>query len=164
MKKMRIYLILISFIVTTATLTLGFYAHQHYLVIQPIEKVLDTMGGIESYEINVTRKSKNIIVTMKSEQFMEDYNAIHTALNEHLSNQAFVITLKDNRDELLTTYLNDISFQLFEAIETKQYTLLQALNQDKNTTFVMKVEIDEKFIYLNLKNGDNYLYELIPRV
>jgi len=163
MKKIKLSYLLLSFITTLSILFIGFYSYQYVYFTKPLNEYINQNLDISSEDVIIDHKEKNITISLKTNSLKKHYNDIQNVIDRYYNSDQYKIIIKDNRNQQLETTYNKISFDLYEAIETKQYTKFDDIIDNASIPNSINIEMDEKYIYLNIKNGEHYLYELLPR-
>ena len=163
MKKIKFLYLILSFIITFSLLSIGYYSYQYFYLTKPLNEYVNNNLDISSEDVIIDRKNKDIIISLNTNSLKKHYTNIDNIIDKYYNSNQYNIIFKDNRNEQLETNYNKISFDLYEAIETKQYTMFDDIIDKATIPNSINIEMDENYIYLNIKNGEHYLYELLPR-
>ncbi|OEF95990.1 hypothetical protein [Desulfuribacillus alkaliarsenatis] len=163
MNSIKIPYIALSFFFSLLLLISSFFAYNQYFVIQPLHNLISEIEGVSDTEITSTLNKREIIIYLETDNLMGSYHEIINAVNEVVDSDIYTIEIKDDRNQLIIDKYNNLSFYVFEAIENNQYSAFNNIMDSVSKPYDLRIEMDENIIYVNLKNGEHYLYKLIPR-
>jgi hypothetical protein len=97
----------------------------------------------------------------------EVYSQILDTIERQFKEKSFTLKIVNNPGKTIESLYNDqIQFIIYEAIQTGEYTQMKTrldkINID-NVTDEIKVFIDNKNLYLQIKNDKYSLYDVIKR-
>lgn len=162
-KNLQIGLILVAFLATVAILFSGRALATKFQVDQPLAKELKQIKAVEQFKL--TNEANGISVYLKVKQvknLQEVLDEVKQKVERYEHKTVSDIKLACNPDQTLKDIQYQLIFYLEEATVSGRYTqLLKALDTFDGVT--AKVYLTNEYIYLQLDNGANYLYQAIPR-
>ncbi|SHH12487.1 hypothetical protein SAMN02745221_01736 [Thermosyntropha lipolytica DSM 11003] len=168
MKKgeIRIFIVIISLVLSLAALITGFNLYTTYGVKTPVIKELEKWPEVEQVKIKKYRPYQVMVKLKEVENLMAVYRAVTAQLDDKLGSGKYVLLIEDNRDFGLENAYYRLGPAVYEAVEKGNYTWLESyiaksLN-DKDLSY--KMFVDENYLYLQIKGEKgHYLYAVIRR-
>ena len=161
--KTSYLVIILSFAGTLLLLFGSFNSYQYFGFKKPLtEAIIDDLN-INEHNIIIDKKQKTIDIAYKTDNLMDDFQKIQTIIDQYDQADSYSIHFIDQPDEQINQTYKELSFSLYEILETKRYREFDNLQSNIEKPQSLYIEMDDNFIYLNLKNGEHYLYEIIPR-
>lgn len=161
--EIRIIYVIISIFVALGLLLGGFYLYQKYMVENPLMEKLSAINEVQKVEIDKTDKVYTIHLHLaRVDNIQESYANIESVANTRLKEGSYKIEIEDKRSPQLANLFNEIQPALYQGLAQKQYLWLdeqmQVFSRDKNIE--ARLFVDEKRLYLQMKDGDSYLYNI----
>lgn len=137
-------------------------------VTRPVEEQLSSSKVVESYEI--TRDDaghrKLDLRLAWTPDFKDEYEAIEAKVASARRAGDLGLEIVDKRDAVLEKAYYEMHFALYEAAATGAFTAAARRVDEVAAARGLDdavVEIGQDRIYVALRHGDRYLYEIIPR-
>lgn len=130
--------------------------------------VLQQKEYISNVDIERDGDDTIIHVTLRDvDNLKEVYSQILDTIERQFKEKSFTLKIVNNPGKTIESLYNDqIQFIIYEAIQTGEYTQMKTrldkINID-NVTDEIKVFIDNKNLYLQIKNDKYSLYDVIKR-
>ena len=130
--------------------------------------VLQQKEYISNVDIERDGDDTIIHVTLRDvDNLKEVYSQILDTIERQFKEKSFTLKIVNNPGKTIEILYNDqIQFIIYEAIQTGEYTQMKTrldkINID-NVTDEIKVFIDNKNLYLQIKNDKYSLYDVIKR-
>lgn len=158
------YVVIIASFVGTFLLLFGaFHSYQYFGFTKPLKQAIIDDLSLDEHNIIIDKKAKMIDIEYKTDNLKDDFQKVQTTVGQYNQAADYSIRFIDQRDDQINQAYEELSFYLYEILETKHYREFDNLQSQLASPQSLQIEMDEKFIYLNLKNGEHYLYEIIPR-
>ncbi len=165
-KGFRWEFVALSAVLTLVILSLGYTLYDKVGVKDPLERVLMSDNAVK----NVTaKKDKGVTVLEIEFDQVQDFSASYAAVDKTVRQRLgenYRIVVKDGRNERLEDLYLSIHYYLEEAsvrgnfgdmIESCQAKLLEKGLPN------FKIVLDEKHIYVQMTDGEGYLYAVLSR-
>ncbi len=158
-------------VIATALLGLFFLfgaqrAYEFSRVDQPLAEFFRSRSEVASFAVRPGEGGLRVEVTLHPvPNLREAYLPLEEGVRAILGNRPFRLVVRDRRDQVLVRQFYRLHYLFQEAVATGRFTsLARALEEarraglDEASAFV-----DERFLYVQLRHGRYYLYELVPR-
>ena len=167
MKNLKWPIIIVAFVVTLALAVGGVYLRQRQMVDEPLFQRLSEYEPVQAVDLH---KDGNVQVVVVSLDYVDDFGSIHRELTEEIGDllgpDRFRLEIRDGRDQALETAFSDVHLALYEGEHRGNFTemggqvaaTLQSLGIADH-----KIMVDNENIYLQIRHGDAYLYEIVER-
>lgn len=140
---------------------------QRQLVKEPLLERLASLADVENVEL---RQEEEQLVVLVKLAYVRDlastYQTLAAELNTLLEPASYRLELVDERNSSLTDALFTVSLALYEGEQRGNFTKMsQAIAATLTDLQVAehRVTVDHDYIYLQMKNDDAYLYEVVAR-
>lgn len=159
----------LAFAITLAILYLGQSLWQVNAVTQPLDKTLQSVGGVEKVSLLDSKKFSEPIkidVTLQNAVNLEKtYDELNQKIVQALNKKAYVLEIKDNRTPELEGLYYQINYYVQKAIADGSFPQLaeKAQAEAKSYGASAKVYVDGQNVYLQLTKDGNSLYSIEPR-
>ncbi len=161
----RVHIIIISVILGLLVFAGGQWLYEKYNYDEPLDKTLSSNKAVESYKLSGEDQPVTVELKLKNvENLGKTYGELDNSLREVLGGKEYKIKLVDNRNRQLENIYYHSQFAVYEAMargnyrEMEQYISRQAAAAGAQANVFM----DQEAVYVQIKNGDYYLYEIIP--
>lgn len=164
LKGIKWQIVLITFAVVLGVLFVGFQLYQNKILPDRISKDISTVEFVKMVTISTDTNKYIIKVKLgEVENLMKTYREIENKVKKYPVKTN--ILLIDNPDEKLNNVYYNSQFSIYEGIQKgdymKMYDTIKEISNKNNV--IPHVYIDEKNIYLDLRDNYHYLYKIIPR-
>jgi hypothetical protein len=165
-KGIRIYVVIVTIVVTLCVLLSIQYINQKYNIEQPLFKLYSQTKLVKGVKIENRGTDVNVILDVKkTDNLRQVYKDLTNYTEQIMGTTKFSVELKDNRNKTLENVYYQSQFIIYEALAkgdfSKMATVIEKNARDYGAE--AKVFMDEDSIYVEIIKGDNYLYEIIPR-
>jgi hypothetical protein len=165
--KLRLLPIFITIIVTSAVLFGGWSVYQTVAMEDPLSNHVAAVGGVDQVHIELSRSSANIEVTLKpNADLREVYQGVTKASEAVLGGREFTVEVKDEPSKDLDAIWSTALFDVAQAMETKQYSLIpNCLEQleKENQGLTASTRMDDVNVYITLADGNAEKHIVLPR-
>lgn len=163
--EFRLRIVLLSLLIVLGLLLTGFTIYTKKGIEEPLINDISALEGIQEVSIN---KNKVYIIEVQINQVASIENVYQSILKSITSK------LADNEYELLlvdqpNAKLNELSAKLkpaiYQALANNEFLWLDKKLNDISAgeEVVSHMFIDEKYLYIQLSDGDSYIYRIFNR-
>lgn len=166
-KAFRWEYVALSAVLTLAVLSLVFYSYESLGVKKPLEKALLMDPDVGAVDIVEEKDSRVIeVVLTKVADLSSTYTRIETITRERMGEGAYRLQVKDQRDPSLQEIYHSIHYYLEEASARANFGSMneacsRVIGQSDVSDY--KITVDPQHIYVQLEQGEHYLYEVLDR-
>ncbi|WP_062305602.1 hypothetical protein [Alicyclobacillus sendaiensis] len=169
MSRIRVVPIFVTALLMLALLIGGWQAYQHYNLLNPLKRSLQSVAGVE--RVDITTGSPDVVVVqlgpfqaLKEGDLQMTYDAISDEIEQKLGTNVSV-RLGDAHEGPLTQLFESV-FELYiqQGIAKEDYTQMasEVARLAKSYHLAYRLTMDNNDIYLQLQKGPYYLYRVIP--
>ncbi|AIS51326.1 hypothetical protein TKV_c01210 [Thermoanaerobacter kivui] len=164
LKGIRWQIVLITFAVVFGFLFASFQLYQNKLLPDKISKDVSTVKFVKMVTISTDTNGYIMKVKLdKVKDLMQTYKDIEDKVKKYPVK--INILLIDNPNDKLNNIYYNCQFAIYEGIQNGDYikmyeTIKDIANKNGATSYVY---IDKQNIYVDLREGSNYFYKVIPR-
>ncbi|SFR01865.1 hypothetical protein [Desulfoscipio geothermicus] len=164
----KIHVVIISLVVGLAAFMGAHWLYTSLNFQQPLQKQMDNNSLVASYKIVENGDRYKIIVSLRNREnmnLMQSYRQIYDKVREIMGNRPFTIELVNRPNDRLNGVLNQGRFAIHEALVKGNFReMFDALHRYARRAGVeSRVYIDDDYVYWQMRDGANYLYEVVPR-
>ncbi len=166
MNHIRLTTVVFSLLVTLFILLGSYFLYDKYYVKNGLEEKINQIVSVD--EIKVAKKEKPPTVYIRVSE-LKDLQTVYLKIAEVVNQKygsEFRIVFLDERSEKLSKLYEQSSFVIQEAIVTGRFQEMNKKVQElaEREGVSCRMTIDSTNIYLELKDDQGYLYEVIPRL
>lgn len=167
-KGKRLGVMILALGITVVLLTFGRTFYQEDFIEKPLVKVLQNNKDIKQVQVLTAKKNMKIVVELDwTQQLPQIYTVLEEQVEEALGDKPYDLILKDRRSEELVRIFNEINIYLQEAMSRGNFAEMDGaiktyLHEQSDVKYQMNV--DTKYVYVSLKKGEFFLYEILPRL
>jgi len=166
-RNIRIAVVILSSVVVFGVLYAGNIWLTRRTVMQPLERSLREIAGVTDVKIAETSTEVSVNVKMGA---MPDLRTAYLEIDKHVkdlaSRKQIDLHIEDRRSPALEDAYYNIHFDVQQAIATGGFAQMadnvgkkmKALGIEKYRVFV-----DSDDVYVQMQQGSDYLYEVVPR-
>lgn len=160
---------LVACIITLIILYIGQLVWQSYAVAAPLDKVIQTVKGVEKVTLSNSQKLnepiKIDIQLNKIDDIQKTYNEINEKIENTMKNKPYTLEIEDSRTAELDQLYNEINYYLQEALIKGSFPLLSEMAQQKSKALNVKAQVyvDDQNVYIQLTKEDHALYAVSAR-
>lgn len=167
MKNFKWPVAVLAFVLTLALAVGLVYLRQRQLVNEPLLKRISELEPVKSVELQQDGNVQVVFVTL---EYVDDLSATHRELHEEvtrlLGQGRYRLEIQDERTLDLDAAFLAVHLALYEGEQRGNFTemgayvadVLQSLGVDEH-----KLIVNQEYIYLQMRDGDTYLFEIIQR-
>lgn len=167
MKHFKWPVAVLAFVLTLAVSVGAVHLRQRQMVNEPLFKRIGDLENVQKVELKREGSTQIVYVTL---DYVGDLSATYRELNDEISRllgqNRYRLELLDGRDQALEAAFLAVHLALYEGEHRGNFTemgykvanILAALQIEEH-----KVTVDSNNIYIQIKNDDAYLYEIISR-
>lgn len=167
MNKLKILPITITAALTAALLFGGWFAYRHYGVEQPLDRVANSITGVESAQIDTSTGQVKVTVQLAPNA---DLGEVYRRIKEDGASEIGTKKLELNATAKMTPTLDKAwSYSLFDvaqAMENRQYSDIRDAMAKLSEQFpgvTVKTDMDEENVYISMRDGDAAKFVVLPR-
>ena len=165
--ELKIGLVLLALLIVLGALVGGQKLYNTNLIEKPVLEELRALSYVETAKINTADNVYQIKVHIRQPgNLKNEYNEIDKIIADNIKGHQYEIELVDKRDENLQNELQSMELSIYEAIAQNNYLDLEQRFAEKaeRDHFDYLLQIDEQKLYVQISQGDKYLYEIIDRI
>lgn len=170
--KLRLLPVFMTMILSASVLFGGWFVYQTVAMEDPLLKDVSAIEGVTEATLELTREQAIVNVKLSADvDLKSSYRAIAEASEDKIGSRELkvVVTGGDRADEeMLNQWWSNALFDVAQAMETRQYSLiplrLQELARKEGSGLEATASIDEENVYVTLKHGASRKDIILPRV
>jgi len=166
MKNFKWHAAVLAFVVTLGIATGAVLLRQRQMINTPLLKRISELEPVREVRLEEGGE-KVIFVTLEYvDNLQKTYRQLHEVISEMLGEEAYRLVLVDKRSEPLEDAYYAVHFELYESEQKGSFAAAGAAVDAKLAALGLddyRFAVDDKYIYLQLKKGDAWLYEIIER-
>lgn len=168
MKKneFRVFLSILALIFSLGIFLGGYNLYIKWGLEKPLIKDLSSLSSVQGVSIEKNDQKYELKVKLKKvSNIQEQYKEIEKQVKSGLGNKEYELEIVDRRNDALELLFNQLQPTIYEAVANNRYLWLDEevarRTAEKKMSYV--IFIDEQNLYLQLMDGNAYLYEVINR-
>ncbi len=164
--ELRIWAVAIVLAVALGALFGGYYLYEQNTVKAPLEQALAEAPGVKAFTLTRDGAVTRLDVELAWVDSLADTYAALDATAGRLLGQGYALRLIDRRDPFLERVYHQAHFALQEGIYTGRFTdMARSVDEimAQNGVEEYRLTVTERHVFLQIKKGRAYLYEVIPR-
>lgn len=142
-------------------------AYKYSQVDQPLSRLYSEREEVTRYRVDELGNRVVVRVTLGPvANLRETYKQLEEGTRSVLDTVPFELQIKDNRDSGLVDDFYKLHYILQEGLATGRFTEMSAAFQNATEALGLdeaRVFVDTDRVYVQLRRGKHYLYELMPR-
>lgn len=162
--KLRI--IILALVAGLVVLLGGHWVYKSYGYNQPLIRALEEDSAVQSYEIDDKLPVLRVVVQInRTENLMESYQRLDRRVRQAVSNRAYELVVKDNRNARLAQAYYRSQFAIHEAIMRGNFQEMLAVIEEsaREAGAEARVFLDNDNVYVQMDGVDHHLAVVIPR-
>jgi hypothetical protein len=167
MKKFKWQVAVLAFMLTLGAAVGIVKLRQRQMVNEPLYERIGSLTGVKA--VDLCQEEGQLVVQVQLayvQNLATTYQALTAELNQLLAPDSYRLEIVDARNSLLTDALFTVSPALYEGEQRGNFTemgksIAAALAELEITEH--RLTVDKTHIYLQIKAGDAYLYEVVAR-
>lgn len=164
--ELRIIVVIISLGVFLGASMGSYYLYEKFMVKKPLIEKLASMPNISN--VYVDENDDGFIIEFqldKVENIEKELIQVNEKIKTILKDKKYDVNIKDRRNQKLELLFDDVQVAVYDAMANNKFVWL---NQElaryiEPTGMTYKMLIDDKHLYLQFEDGNDYLYEIIDR-
>ncbi len=169
--KLKILPLTLTAAVTASVLFGGWFAYRHYGVEQPLDRVANSVPGVESAQVEMTSEQVKVKVTLAPDADLgEVYRLIKRDGASEIGGKQLELAAAAKDDAKDGARLEKAwSYALFdvaEAMENRKYSGIRntmAQLSERYPGVTAKTDMDENNVYISMRDGDAAKFVVLPR-
>ncbi|HZK25444.1 MAG TPA: hypothetical protein VFC74_08650 [Oscillospiraceae bacterium] len=167
MKNFKWQVAVCAFVLTLGLAVGAVMLRQRQVLDEPLRERLGSLAAVETVELD--QEEEKFVVRVKLAEVKDlalTYRALEAELNQLLAEDSYRLVLVDERNSELTEALFTVSLALYEGEQRGNFTEMSkaiAATLEELQVAEHRLTVDHEHIYLQMKNGDAYLYEVVGR-
>ncbi|MDD4548818.1 MAG: hypothetical protein PHT79_03550 [Syntrophomonadaceae bacterium] len=164
--ELKITVIIISLLVVLGTSMLSFHFYQKFILERPLAEKLSDRPEVEDVSINKQKGKYLIEIKVKQVSNLEkEFTEINTMIKSTLQDKEYELKIGDKRNQNLEMVFDNIQIAIYDALDNHKYVWLNEelgrYIEPRGMTY--KIFIDDQRLYLQINDGQSYLYTIINR-
>jgi|SRR5690625_471824 len=166
--KIRVWPVLISFVVTFFALFGGYYLYESYALQSPLHEQIAQIDGVALEAVSL--RDGEIMVTLELEpgaSLRAIVEEIETEGRDYIKDRELTLNITNASSERIDQWWASMLFDVAEAMEQKQYsTIPQLLAEGADSVPGLQTfaEMDEQNVYICLMTEDAQRFITLPRI
>lgn len=168
MKKLRLFPIVISIVLTASVLFGGWFAYQTFAMESPFSQIISKTPGVKDSTIEFGKNQVKVkVIPNDNASLREIYQYIEKEGSSLIGSRKLNVEVEgsDPSKELEEWWSRSL-FDVAQAMETRHYSDIPAA-LDKHAAGIaglnVKTEMDDKNVYITLKKDQESKYLILPR-
>lgn len=141
--------------------------YRYSQVDQPLARFFAGRPDVAGFEVREVGGEVVVQVRLgRVANLRETYLALQDGVRAILGARPFRLEIRDNRDDRLVDDYYKLHYTIQEGLATGRFTEMAAAVREKAATLGLdeaRVFVDVDRLYVQLRRGDHYLYEVVPR-
>lgn len=167
MKSFKWPVAIVAFLLTLVLAVGGVQLRQRQLVNEPLFKRLNELEQVKTVDLRKEGGTQVVVVTLNYvDDLPETYRQLNDEISRLLGQKRYRLEIVDGRDQTLEAAFIAVHLALYEGEHRGNFTDMGGHVADVLADMGIeehKVIVDNENIYLQIKNGDAYLFEVIGR-
>ncbi|MDK2815449.1 MAG: hypothetical protein PWR22_77 [Moorella sp. (in: firmicutes)] len=167
-KGWRLHFIFLAALLTVGLLTGGQWAYRHYSREKPLANTLKAIPAVQ--EATVTRMAERLeirVILGPGADLPQAYRQVQEAVHRLYGEEQVKLVIQDRRSPALESLWRESQFAVYEAAVRGNFTQMAAtvdrLARQAGIDHYA-VNVDDNYIYLQFSQGQDYLYQVVPRL
>jgi hypothetical protein len=153
----------ISLVAVSAIFFGGYWLYNRYGVEKPLNDQIESISGVENVTINNRNRELVIDVKLKYvDNLQSTYTKIKEVTDAEIKNE-YKLNITDQRNKNLQDAYDNVQLMVYEAIANNNYLWLKEQMEPVLKGKTYKIFVDENNLYIQMHDGDHFLYEIINR-
>ncbi|TVY11658.1 hypothetical protein [Paenibacillus cremeus] len=167
--KIRLLPVLISVSVSAFLLFGGYFGYRSVAMENPMQKVVASIPGVDLVSMDLGGTDAVMELKLKDgTDLREVYNQILKDGSSTLGKKELKLKIVNSASPKLEQWWSSALFDVAQAMETKQYAqipkTLQARADSTGAGVKVSTEMDDKYVYVTLTDGESSKYIMLPRI
>jgi hypothetical protein len=165
-KNLQTWLVVTAFLGTILILFGGQALTAKYKVNKPLEQVVLSKKVIRNFTVKPEKDGVAVALRLKRTANLQSVMDFVIAKTEFYHKKPVTsLMISSSTNPRLEQARYQLSFYLEEALASGHYIQLKAALDDLQSNGIKaKIYLGERFIYLQLEEGQHYLYQAVPRL
>lgn len=165
--KLRLLPVLVSVVISASVLFGGWFAYQSYAMENPLEGIAEKTPGVELVNTRISNNEAVIEVKLQpGTSLREAYAHIQSESSAFLGKKELKLKVVNETTPEMEQWWSSALFDVAQAMETRHYAQIPATLQSRakgSTDMKVATEMDDKFVFITLSDGDKSKYVMLPR-
>jgi hypothetical protein len=164
-RNIKGWLVATAFLATVAILFGGWALNAKVRVENPLKQHMKTMKTVTDYQVKTVGAGMRLFLKLKrSPDLQQVLNAVIKEVEFYYKKPVTELVLESHSNPRLEQIRYQLSFNLEEALSSGRFVQLKTAFEKYNSRgTVAKIYLEKRFIYLQLEDGRNYLYQAVAR-
>jgi hypothetical protein len=165
--KLKLLPITITAALSAAILFGGWFAYRQYVVEQPLDRVANSIAGVESANVEMSSGLVKINVKLKPDA---DLGEVYRLIKQNGSNQIggnqFELAAVAKDSPRLEKAWNYALFDVAQAMENRKYSEIRDSMGKLSQQFpgvTVNTQMDDSNVYISIRDGDAAKFVVLPR-
>lgn len=144
----------------------AYYLYKRFGIDAPLEKKIEALEGVEESRASRLRDGYEIEINMKKvANLQEAYTSIDRTVKDSLPGKKYFLHLNDKPNQPLQEFMQHLQPAVFESLAANRFIWLdqELSRRSQEAGFKYKLFVDKEHLYLQIEDGDDYLYQIIDR-
>ncbi|RED60399.1 hypothetical protein [Cohnella lupini] len=167
MNKLKLIPITITAAITAALLFGGWFAYRHYGVEQPLDRVANSIDGVQSANVEMSTGLVKVNVKLAPDADVgEVYRLIKRDGAGEIGGKQLEVSATAKDSARLDKAWSYGLFDVAEAMENRKYSGIRDAMTKLSEQFPgvkVSTEMDELNVYISMRDGDSAKFVILPR-
>lgn len=161
MSRIRLVPMLLILVISLAVFFAGWQVYKRYNLVDPVKTDLQTVSGVQSVDVVVGNPTVVRVKLGPVDDLQMTYDSIEQAVTGS-ANAGSSIVIVDNKDKALQQAYEDLGPIIYQGIHTGNYqSMISSFEKAASAKGIQaKITMDIHNIYVQLKQGNHYLYDV----
>lgn len=144
----------------------SYYVYKRFGIDAPLEKKIEALEGVENSKATRLSEGYEIEINMKKvANLQESYTSIDRAVKDSLPQKEYSLHLSDNPNQSLRDFIQHLQPAVFESLSANRFIWLdqELSRRTQEAGLQYKLFVDQEHLYLQVEDGDYYIYQVIAR-
>ncbi|MDD3852627.1 MAG: hypothetical protein PHD40_03105 [Syntrophomonadaceae bacterium] len=162
----RIPIVIIALLITVGLLLGGMRLYNYYNVEQAVQKSVTQIESVTGANVSKSNGQYTILIKLNWSQNLQGvYNEADQIGKQYFGNTTYSIQVLDKRNQRLNNIFINLQPLIYETLAKDEYVRMKSEidKQVIKTQMDYFLQVDQDNIYISIRDGDYYLYEIIQR-
>ncbi|PZE21906.1 hypothetical protein [Paenibacillus xerothermodurans] len=166
--KLRLLPIVLSVAISAIVLFGGWFVYQSVAMENPLTEVINNTPGVELVNTHITNGKAELELKLQpGTNLREVYSRIQKEGAEILGDRVFAVKVVNESSPEIDSWWSSALFDVAQSMETRQYAEIPKNLQERAAasggSINVSTEMDDKYVYIALTDGEKSKYVMLPR-
>ncbi|MGI5920267.1 MAG: hypothetical protein ACOX6I_00770 [Syntrophomonadaceae bacterium] len=162
--EFKIFRAIAALVVVSALFFGSYWLYNQFGVEKPLADQINGITGVKKAVIDNQNHQLIIEVELGDvDNLQSTYAGLQKVIDKELKDKDYQLNIQDKRNPKLEKAYDNVQLIVYEALANNRYLWLQEEMTPRLKNIDHKIFVDQHNLYVQMKDGDNYLYEVISR-